>query len=114
MIFEHHVEDEKYIINFILFLTWKNKSNISNISLQYLFGFKHAYNIVLHKFSEKLYLGLVAAMTLHLKGIAKSVEAAQGCSFLKELNRKWNDNNKALLIGALTHFILQIDIKHEF
>ena len=52
--------------------------------------------MVLHKFGEKLYNGLVATMTSHLREISKSVEAAQGDSFLEELNRKWNDHNKAL------------------
>lgn len=52
--------------------------------------------MVLHKFGEKLYSGLVSTMTLHLKEISKSIEAAQGGSFLEELNRKWNDHNKAL------------------
>ncbi|KAJ6983578.1 Cullin-3B [Populus alba x Populus x berolinensis] len=40
--------------------------------------------------------GLVATMTSHLREISKSIEAAQGDSFLEELNRKWNDHNKAL------------------
>ncbi|MBA0782308.1 hypothetical protein Gotri_003161 [Gossypium trilobum] len=52
--------------------------------------------MVLHKFGEKLYSGLVATMTAHLKEISKSIEAAQGDLFLEELNRKWNDHNKAL------------------
>ncbi|MED6185527.1 hypothetical protein PIB30_057989 [Stylosanthes scabra] len=37
---------------------------------------RNAYNMVLHKFGETLYSGLVATMTGHLKEIAKSVEAA--------------------------------------
>jgi len=52
--------------------------------------------MVLHKFGDRLYSGLVATMTAHLIEIAKSIEAAQGGSFLEELNRKWNDHNKAL------------------
>ena len=64
--------------------------------LSFMCGFRNAYNMVLHKFGEKLYSGLVATMTGHLKAIAQSVEAAQGGSFLEELNRKWNDHNKAL------------------
>ncbi|XAR51749.1 hypothetical protein NMG60_11006468 [Bertholletia excelsa] len=62
----------------------------------YLYIFRNAYNMVLHKFGEKLYSGLVSTMTLHLKDIAKSIESAQGGSFLEELNRKWADHNKAL------------------
>ena len=52
--------------------------------------------MVLHKFGEKLYSGLVTTMTTHLREISKSIEAAQGGLFLEELNRKWNDHNKAL------------------
>lgn len=52
--------------------------------------------MVLHKYGEKLYSGLVSTLTSHLKEIAKSIEAAQGPSFLEELNRKWTDHIKAL------------------
>lgn len=52
--------------------------------------------MVLHKYGEKLYSGLVTTMTWHLKQIAESIEAAQGGLFLEELNRKWVDHNKAL------------------
>ncbi|KAL2904506.1 Cullin-3A [Bienertia sinuspersici] len=52
--------------------------------------------MVLHKYGEKLYSGLVATMTAHLKEISKSIESAQGGSFLEELNRKWAEHNKAL------------------
>ncbi|XP_075643362.1 cullin-3A-like isoform X2 [Castanea sativa] len=52
--------------------------------------------MVLHKFGEKLYSGLVTTMTSHLSDISKSIEAAQGELFLEELNRKWLDHNKAL------------------
>lgn len=56
----------------------------------------NAYNMVLHKFGEKLYSGLVNTMSFHLKEISKGIEAAQGELFLVELNRKWADHNKAL------------------
>ncbi|KAL3578228.1 hypothetical protein D5086_019732 [Populus alba] len=68
--------------------------NASGLSFEELY--RNAYNMVLHKFGEKLYDGLVATMTSHLREISKSIEAAQGDSFLEELNRKWNDHNKAL------------------
>ncbi|CAN0923684.1 CUL3A [Linum grandiflorum] len=68
--------------------------NASGLSFEELY--RNAYNMVLHKFGEKLYSGLVSTMTAHLKEISKSIEAAQGDSFLEELNRKWNDHNKAL------------------
>ncbi|GAA0145750.1 ubiquitin-protein ligase [Lithospermum erythrorhizon] len=68
--------------------------NASSLSFEELY--RNAYNMVLHKFGEKLYSGLVSTMTFHLQEMSKSVEAAQGGSFLEELNRKWTDHNKAL------------------
>lgn len=68
--------------------------NASGLSFEELY--RNAYNMVLHKFGEKLYSGLVMTMTLHLQEMAKTIEAAQGDLFLEELNRKWNDHNKAL------------------
>ncbi|KAJ8441329.1 hypothetical protein Cgig2_024841 [Carnegiea gigantea] len=68
--------------------------NASGLSFEELY--RNAYNMVLHKYGEKLYSGLVTTMTAHLKEISKSIEAAQGGSFLEELNRKWTDHNKAL------------------
>ncbi|KAG9147355.1 hypothetical protein Leryth_021426 [Lithospermum erythrorhizon] len=68
--------------------------NASGLSFEELY--RNAYNMVLHKFGEKLYSGLVSTMTFHLQEMSKSVEAAQGGSFLEELNRKWTDHNKAL------------------
>ncbi|XP_027187618.1 cullin-3A-like isoform X2 [Cicer arietinum] len=52
--------------------------------------------MVLYKFGEKLYSGLVKTMTSHLREISHSIESAQGEIFLEELNRKWVDHNKAL------------------
>lgn len=64
--------------------------------LRFDVGCRNAYNMVLHKFGDKLYSGLVTTMTAHLQEISKSIEAAQGGLFLEELNRKWADHNKAL------------------
>ncbi|CAH9139316.1 unnamed protein product [Cuscuta epithymum] len=68
--------------------------NASGLSFEELY--RNAYNMVLHKFGETLYSGLVLTLTVHLKEISKSIEAAQGGLFLEELNRKWDDHNKAL------------------
>ncbi|KAJ6852202.1 cullin-3A-like [Iris pallida] len=97
--FKHRVEvDPKYAEK-----TWKvlehaiheiYNHNSSGLSFEELY--RNAYNMVLHKFGEKLYSGLVNTMTWHLKEMSKSIEAAQGGLFLEELNRKWGDHNKAL------------------
>ncbi|CAH8349616.1 unnamed protein product [Eruca vesicaria subsp. sativa] len=66
----------------------------SGLSFEELY--RNAYNMVLHKFGEKLYTGFIATMTGHLKEKAKIIESAQGGAFLEELNKKWNEHNKAL------------------
>ncbi|KEH41032.1 cullin-3A-like protein [Medicago truncatula] len=58
--------------------------------------YRNACNMIFHGFGEKLYSGLVAIMTSQLKEMATSVAATRTSSFLKELNRKWNDHSKAL------------------
>ncbi|CAD6249503.1 unnamed protein product [Miscanthus lutarioriparius] len=68
--------------------------NASGLSFEELY--RSAYNMVLHKYGEKLYDGLQSTMTWRLKEISKSIEAAQGGLFLEELNAKWMDHNKAL------------------
>nr|XP_017236635.1 PREDICTED: cullin-3A [Daucus carota subsp. sativus] len=68
--------------------------NASGLSFEELY--RNAYNMVLHKFGEKLYSGLVSTMTYHLNETSRCIEAAQGALFLEELNRKWTDHNKAL------------------
>lgn len=97
--FKHRVEvDPKYAEK-----TWKvlehaiheiYNHNASGLSFEELY--RNAYNMVLHKYGEKLYSGLVTTLTRHLIEIARSIEAAQGGLFLEELNRKWDDHNKAL------------------
>ncbi|KAJ4756829.1 Cullin family protein [Rhynchospora pubera] len=97
--FKHKVElDPKYAER-----TWKvlehaiheiYNNNASRLSFEELY--RSAYNMVLHKYGDKLYSGLVATMTAHLNKIAKSVESAQGGLFLEKLNHKWADHNKAL------------------
>jgi cullin 3 len=55
-----------------------------------------AYNMVLYKHGAKLYVKLTENMTEHLEQMRISIEAAQGGLFLEELQRKWDEHNKAL------------------
>ncbi|XP_020216722.1 cullin-3A [Cajanus cajan] len=85
--------------------------NISGLSYEVLY--RNAYNMVLHKFGDKLYSGLVETMTARLKEIARSLEATQGGSFLEEMNKKWNDHNKALkMIREIMMYMDRIYIPH--
>ncbi|CAI5532968.1 unnamed protein product [Closterium sp. Naga37s-1] len=56
----------------------------------------NAYNMVLHKYGDRLYAGLVSTMTAHLKGVAAAIEAAHGPLFLNELDARWHDYGKSL------------------
>mmetsp|Transcript_25320 Transcript_25320/g.80122 ORF Transcript_25320/g.80122 Transcript_25320/m.80122 type:complete len:736 (-) Transcript_25320:24-2231(-) len=97
--FKHRVEmDPNYAEK-----TWKiledaiheiNNHNASGLSFEELY--RNAYNMVLHKFGDKLYSGLVDTIERHLEAIAGYIEAAQGHSFLVELNKRWADHNKSL------------------
>mmetsp|Transcript_27729 Transcript_27729/g.70664 ORF Transcript_27729/g.70664 Transcript_27729/m.70664 type:complete len:735 (-) Transcript_27729:440-2644(-) len=79
--------------------TWKvledaiheiHNQNASGLSFEELY--RNAYNMVLHKHGLRLYNGLVATLTAHLKDIASKVEATQGVPFLQELKRRWGDH----------------------
>ncbi|KAL5231055.1 hypothetical protein ABZP36_029831 [Zizania latifolia] len=68
--------------------------NASGLSFEELY--RTAYNMVLHKHGPKLYDKLTENMKEHLQEMRTSIEAAQGGSFLEELQRNWDDHNKAL------------------
>ena len=52
--------------------------------------------MVINKFGDRLYNGLVETETAHLRGIAARVEAAQGEGFLRELQLRWEHHNKSM------------------
>jgi len=97
--FKHKVEmDPRYAEK-----TWKiledaiheiYNHNASGLSFEELY--RNAYNMVLHKYGEKLYSELVNTMTQHMCEIAMTVEASQGDLFLEELDSKWREHNKSL------------------
>ena len=61
--------------------------NASGLSFEELY--RNAYNMVLHKFGDRLYNGVVEEITAHLEGVSAKVEKAQGQEFLRELNARW-------------------------
>ena len=52
--------------------------------------------MVLQKYGDRLYAGLVHTMNNHLQTIATAIEVTQGPLFLHELNSKWKDYLKSL------------------
>lgn len=97
--FRHRVElDPQYAEK-----TWKvledaihhiNNHNASGLSFEELY--RSAYNMVLHKFGDRLYSGLVATLTAHLQRVSDLVEQKSGGLFLEELCRRWENHNKSM------------------
>ncbi|MEW5303513.1 MAG: hypothetical protein WDW36_006197 [Sanguina aurantia] len=82
--------------------TWKvledaiqeiHNQNASGLSFEELY--RNAYNMVLHKYGDRLYTGLIRTLKRQLQGVAGRVEATQGEPFLRELKTRWEDHNKS-------------------
>ena len=52
--------------------------------------------MVLHKFGDRLYSGLTATLTTHLRGVALQIEQSHGVTFLPELRARWQEHNKSM------------------
>ncbi|KAJ0550599.1 putative cullin [Helianthus annuus] len=57
-----------------------------------------AYNLVVHKFGEKLYSSIESTITSLLNEMAVLIEGSTGDLFLEELDRKCTEHNKALQV----------------
>lgn len=72
--------------------------------------------MVVNKYGERLYTGLVDTETSHLKTIAKRIEEAQGESLLRVLRSEWENHNKSvamikdILMVSFTYFSLTVCI----
>ena len=65
-----------------------HRQNASGLSFEELY--RNAYNMVLHKFGDKLYAGLINTITKHLQNVAAHVQAANDDAFLPELKDSWD------------------------
>eukprot|EP01127_Copromyxa_protea_P005350 TRINITY_DN15293_c0_g1_i1.p1 TRINITY_DN15293_c0_g1~~TRINITY_DN15293_c0_g1_i1.p1 ORF type:complete len:736 (-),score=141.66 TRINITY_DN15293_c0_g1_i1:66-2273(-) len=73
-----------------------HKKNASGLSFEELY--RNAYNMVLHKYGDRLYNGLKGVVDEHLKSVAKQVVAANDDNFLDVLNNVWNDHHQSMLM----------------
>lgn len=82
--------------------TWKvlsdaigeiHEQNASGLSFEELY--RNAYNMVLNKYGDSLYNGLVRTLIQHLRDVASKIEAMQGEPFLKELKKRWDNHVKS-------------------
>jgi len=73
-----------------------HKKNASGLSFEELY--RNAYNMVLHKYGDKLYNGLNGVVDKHLKEIADDVAGANDDKFLYALNEAWGDHTQSMLM----------------
>lgn len=57
---------------------------------------RNAYNMVLHKYGDRLYGGLTQTLERHLQEVVQSIQSAQGSDFLVQLNKQWQDHVKSM------------------
>ncbi|XP_047331162.1 cullin-3A-like [Impatiens glandulifera] len=70
--------------------------NQNSISLTFNDLYTHAHNMILFKYGEMIYSGIVESMTFHIDKMLTVIESAQGGLFLEEVNRKWQAHTIAV------------------
>jgi len=99
--FRHTVQMEPHYADTI----WKllhnaikqiHMKNASGLSFEELY--RNAYNMVLHKFGDRLYQGLQDVVDEHLTSVAKGVAAAPDHNFLTSLNEAWSEHERSMIM----------------
>ncbi|KAL6049859.1 Cullin-3A isoform A [Balamuthia mandrillaris] len=115
--FRHQVQmDPNYAEN-----TWKllkgaihkiHKQNASELSFEELY--RNSYNMVLHKYGDRLYKGLQQVVDEHLKEVANDVAAANDEFFLEQLNKAWSDHKiSMLMIRDILMYMDRVYVMHH-
>ncbi|KAL4421065.1 hypothetical protein ABPG77_001360 [Micractinium sp. CCAP 211/92] len=89
-----------------------NSHNASGLSFEELY--RNAYNMVVNKYGDRLYRGLVETETRHLSEVAGRIEAAQGDGFLRALKHEWENHNKSVqMIRDILMYMDRIYVKQQ-
>ena len=74
----------------------------------------NAYNMVVNKYGERLYRGLVETETSHLGVVAARIEEQQGESFLRLIKAEWEAHIKAVqMIRDILMYMDRIYVKQQ-
>uniref|UniRef100_A0A6B2KYR3 Cullin family profile domain-containing protein n=1 Tax=Arcella intermedia TaxID=1963864 RepID=A0A6B2KYR3_9EUKA len=73
-----------------------HRKNASGLSFEELY--RNAYNMVLHKYGDKLYNNLKAVVDEHLKKVAEGVAEANEEKFLNTLCEAWAEHTQSMLM----------------
>eukprot|EP01105_Mastigella_eilhardi_P010313 TRINITY_DN2407_c0_g2_i1.p1 TRINITY_DN2407_c0_g2~~TRINITY_DN2407_c0_g2_i1.p1 ORF type:complete len:748 (+),score=248.08 TRINITY_DN2407_c0_g2_i1:140-2383(+) len=101
--------------------TWKllknaiceiHKQNASGLSFEELY--RNAYNMVLHKYGERLYKGLTEVVEEHLRAVGEQVATAVDDTFLQALNKAWADHKVSMLmIRDILMYMDRVYVLHQ-
>jgi cullin 3 len=101
--------------------TWKllkgaiheiHKQNASGLSFEELY--RNAYNMVLHKYGDRLYKGLHHEVDEHLKSVANDVASANDDTFMDALNKAWSDHKiSMLMIRDILMYMDRVYVMHH-
>lgn len=67
--------------------------NSSHLSFEELY--RNAYNMVLHRFGDRLYDGLKRTLRSHMEKVAHEIESNRGEMFLREMEKSWEEHLKS-------------------
>eukprot|EP00276_Gloeochaete_wittrockiana_P009950 CAMPEP_0184657638 /NCGR_PEP_ID=MMETSP0308-20130426/20785_1 /TAXON_ID=38269 /ORGANISM="Gloeochaete witrockiana, Strain SAG 46.84" /LENGTH=732 /DNA_ID=CAMNT_0027095707 /DNA_START=65 /DNA_END=2263 /DNA_ORIENTATION=- len=73
-----------------------HRHNASGLSFEELY--RKAYNMVLHKYGERLYSGLQETVDEHLKTVAEAIAASNDDSFLTDIKSKWDEHKLSMVM----------------
>lgn len=59
---------------------------------------RNAYNMVLHKYGDRLYSGLRDVVNSHLREVADQVVSVHDDQFLDQINTAWNEHKVSMLM----------------
>lgn len=89
-----------------------HKQNASGLSFEELY--RNAYNMVLHKYGDRLYKGLQQVVDEHLRGVANEVAVANDDTFLEALNKAWSDHKiSMLMIRDILMYMDRVYVMHH-
>ncbi|KAH3761929.1 cullin C [Pelomyxa schiedti] len=89
-----------------------HKQNASCLSFEELY--RNAYNMVLHKYGDKLYKGLQEVVEEHLRNVAEVVASTPDDVFLITLNKVWSDHKVSqLMIRDILMYMDRVYVLHQ-
>ncbi|KDD74038.1 cullin, partial [Helicosporidium sp. ATCC 50920] len=89
-----------------------NSHNASGLSFEELY--RNAYHMVVYKFGDRLYQGLVQVEREHLSGVAGRIESVGSETFLRTLKSEWEAHVKSVaMIRDILMYLDRIYVRQQ-